>query len=658
MPPSDSPIPSPRAARPHRSPRPSRAIGAAAATFLAVLALVPNEGERGSASAQSQGAFTAADPRFAVRAPAAPGFADVVLRPARARLPRPGAQAASIAARSRFLAPDQDDGITVVQVSRSGAVPGASRPVTDFSEVQVAVDPTDPGHLLGGSKTFYAPADYDFYTGVFESFDAGRTWTQLQPPGVEDYGLTSDPVTTFDHLGNGYFTLLTRKAGGYTGLDMLTLPKGGSWLPPVVVDDDTTTTDKQWIAGDQSPASPYAGNLYMSWTDVGNPARIVFARSTDGNVTWSPPIELARGQVQGSTPAVAPDGTVYVLWGDGIFGSSGARLAVARSADGGASFGAPTTASSVRPIPFFLENGLAEGNFRSPASLPAFAAGPRDGALLAAWADYRHGDADIFAVRSLDGGRSWSAAQRVNDDPVGNGVDQIQPQVAIAPNGRMSIAWHDRRLPCPDLPFIPDDHVGRENFCLETFMARSYDAGLTWQPNIRAGAQAWDWSQSLPIVSRGTTPPTGFVGDYIGLAATDAADYPFWPATADLGANPDRSQEVFVGIVPAPDEPPASPTPSPSLSPAPTESPTPMPPETSLPPPTTPDPTPTPAPTEATATPSPTDTPPPTATEASATPSPSATATIEVTATPHPPTPTTPAAIRRLIYLPLASSRE
>ena len=123
-------------------------------------------------------------------------------------------------------------------------------------------------HLLGASKFFYRPERYEFFTGVFESFDGGLTWTQEQPEGVESYTLTSDPVTTFDDAGNGYFTLLTR---GPTGLDMLKKPRQGSWGRPVAV-DRTTNTDKQWIAGDQNPRgqSPFAGNVYMSWTDFGS----------------------------------------------------------------------------------------------------------------------------------------------------------------------------------------------------------------------------------------------------------------------------------------------------------------------------------------------------------------------------------------------------
>ena len=308
-----------------------------------------------------------------------------------------------------------------IQVSRDGETQGASRPVTDFSEVHLAASPIDPEHLIGSSKFFHTPERYGFYTGVFESFDGGLSWSQSQPDGIEAYSLTSDPVNTFDHLGNGYFTLLTR---GPTGLDMLKKAKDGAWSLPTVV-DRSTTTDKQWIVGDMDLAetSPHAGNVYMSWTDVGNPARIVFSRSSDGNASWSrPPLELARGNLQGSIPAVGPDGTVYVIYGDTIFGDA-ARGSIkwVKSNDGGASFSAPAVAAETVSLPFQLPNTI----FRAPASLPAFAVSPTSGQLFVAWADYRGGDADILLARSSDGGASWDAPRRMNDDPVDGGKHWI-----------------------------------------------------------------------------------------------------------------------------------------------------------------------------------------------------------------------------------------
>lgn len=473
--------------------------------------------------------------------PTGPDFQGVTLIPFQAHNPTRAAWEATLAQNERYLSPD--DVLPNIQVSHSGWITGASHFVNDFSEVMVYLDPTAPDHLLGCSKFFYEPSTYSFYTGVFESYDGGYTWTQLQPDGVETYSMTSDPVTTFDHLGNGYFTLLTR---GPTGLDMLKKPVSSDWQLPVVV-DRTTYTDKQWIMGDQDPQgiSPYAGYLYMSWTDV-SASRIVFSRSIDGNTTWSSPLQLASSSVQGSIPGVAPDGTVYVVFGRNIFyGPAPGTIEFVKSTDGGVSFTSAAVAANITAIPWHLPDPFNNNpNFRSPASLPAFAVSPTNGNLYAAWADYRNNDSDIYFARSTDGGDTWDPAVRLNDDPISNGIDQWQPQVSVAPNGRVAVMWFDRRLPCPDLPWIPAAHVGVLNGCIDTFMTRSFDDGQTWVPNIRASAQTWDWTLNLPF-----TGSDGFIGDYQGIASNDIYDFPFWNATANLGENDENYQEVFIAMV-------------------------------------------------------------------------------------------------------------
>ncbi|MBN1661181.1 MAG: hypothetical protein JXA93_22505, partial [Anaerolineae bacterium] len=304
--------------------------------------------------------------------PTGPDFSGVNLIPFPAQNPARATWEATLEQNEAYLVPPEALPENI-QVSHSGTFTYASHPLNDFSEVMVYLDPTDPDHLLGASKFFYYPAGYDFYTGVFESYDGGLTWTQFQPAGVEVYSLTSDPVTTFDHAGNGYFTLLTRTP---TGLDMLKKPVGGNWQMPVIV-DRTTSTDKQWIMGDQDPqgASPYAGNLYMSWTSFGGPVTgIVFSRSTDSNLTWSVPIGLAGGDIQGSIVGTAPDGTVYVVYGRNIFyGPTAGTMEFVKSTNGGSSFTPPAVAANMTAIPYYLPNPFGGNNFRSPASLPAFA---------------------------------------------------------------------------------------------------------------------------------------------------------------------------------------------------------------------------------------------------------------------------------------------
>jgi hypothetical protein len=106
--------------------------------------------------------------------------------------------------------------------------------------------------------------------------------------------------------------------------------------------------------------------------------------------------------------------------------------------------------------------------------------------------------------------------------------------------------WFDRRLACPDLPWIPAEHRGDANSCIDTFMTRSFDEGQSWVPNLRVSAQTWDWTINLPLDQSGN----GFIGSYQGIASSNEFDFPFWNATANLGDNPENSQQVFVARVP------------------------------------------------------------------------------------------------------------
>ena len=95
----------------------------------------------------------------------------------------------------------------------------------------------------------------------------------------------------------------------------------------------------------------------------------------------------------------------------------------------------------------------------------------REGRLFAAWHDARNGDWDVFVRRSTDGGRRWSEARRLNDDPVGNGRHQYQPRLGVAPGGRLDAVFYDRR----------SDADNVRNDVRYTF---STDGARTFAPNV------------------------------------------------------------------------------------------------------------------------------------------------------------------------------
>ena len=144
--------------------------------------------------------------------------------------------------------------------------------------------------------------------------------------------------------------------------------------------------------------------------------------------------------------------------------------------------------------------GLLQGGFRNnefPSLAIDFSQGPGKGPLYVAWNDGRNGVTpdgfppgfigitynfgDAFVTRSDDGGTTWSAAVKVNDDiGAANHIDHYLPGVAVSGNGTLGVCWYDRRR-------------DSENFLIDRECASSRDRGQTWEVSetpLAAGSES------------------------------------------------------------------------------------------------------------------------------------------------------------------------
>ena len=130
------------------------------------------------------------------------------------------------------------------------------------------------------------------------------------------------------------------------------------------------------------------------------------------------------------------------------------------------------------------------------------ATGRRRGTLYVNWIDERHGDPDVFVMRSGDLGASWSAPVRVNDDPVGNGAAQFFTWMAVDPaDGSVNVVFYDRR--------------GLDGTMTGVTLARSLDGGRTFVNH--------------PIdLDPFACNPDVFFGDYTGIDARDGLVIPIF----------------------------------------------------------------------------------------------------------------------------------
>src|SRR5205809_459394 len=78
---------------------------------------------------------------------------------------------------------------------------------------------------------------------------------------------------------------------------------------------------------------------------------------------------------------------------------------------------------------------------------------------------------DVMFVRSTDGGLTFSAPLRINDDPVNPSKWHWFGTFSVAPNGRLDAVWYDTRN-------------AANNTDSQLFYSYSTDGGVTWSPNV------------------------------------------------------------------------------------------------------------------------------------------------------------------------------
>jgi len=272
--------------------------------------------------------------------------------------------------------------------------------------------------------------------------------------------------------------------------------------------------DKNWLAIDTNPNSPCFGNIYYTFTKFTGLAGafpIVFSRSTDGGFSFSEPKPVSQkgleGTVstQGSNIAVASSGTVYVAYRTFTTPSDPTvRLQVVKSTDCGKTFDKPVTAATFTPMPRQAE-GLA---FRTPTNAWIAVDDTNPNTVYAAYMALSGSpaNADIFVVRSTDGGRTWGTPVKVNDDKTNK--HQFWPAIVVS-NGVLHVAWFDfRDSPNPEDPALTNDvlnvyYASSNGVTYPVFSHNVRVSDLGHQPNCR-------------MFGEGTV---AFHGDYIELAA-------------------------------------------------------------------------------------------------------------------------------------------
>ena len=167
---------------------------------------------------------------------------------------------------------------------------------------------------------------------------AASAWHDSGDVPTPGWAVLSDPTLAWDNSGNVFLVGLPGQnppTPTVVGIAVYKSSDGGqSWSSPNLI-HTSGGDDKQWAAGDANPSSPFHGRVYIAWDD-GSSMR--FARSLDHGATWVGTAGQGVGSVLATNSFspemnVAADGTIYIVWINGIFTGTIIRMLV--STNGG-----------------------------------------------------------------------------------------------------------------------------------------------------------------------------------------------------------------------------------------------------------------------------------------------------------------------------------
>lgn len=295
----------------------------------------------------------------------------------------------------------------------------------------------------------------------------GIAWSEpieyVPPAGSCDKpGMAIDPVSGTIYIAYTLFAGLTNPA---SGLWLLRSTDGGqSFLPPVQVASIPPTSG----AHAAFPVVLLDGSLALAWktgrtTDP--TVTLYFARSTDGGDTFSGPSVVATActfnapgtdgspvfpQLALDRSSAASRGALYLAWQTACpreGASTAGDLAVTRSNDSGASWGAPVVANSDSGTALHVQPTLTVDGYGRP--------------WLFAYRVIAMGDSSIatlVSMRSEDGGATFEPIQEVTDVPsVWGVIAEPGPQnygeyiTAITTGDYVHVAYCDARFRDPDV---------------------------------------------------------------------------------------------------------------------------------------------------------------------------------------------------------------
>ncbi|MCE9627162.1 MAG: glycoside hydrolase, partial [Candidatus Eisenbacteria bacterium] len=283
--------------------------------------------------------------------------------------------------------------------------------------------------VAAGWNDSFDPGGPRSFSGYGYSADGGRTWKDggILPHGTDDQ-LLGDPALAVDAKGTFYYAQLYARPG----VQLAVAVSRGRFMNDVLTFDKAIVAalptgqgqlDKEWIAIDKR-----TGEIYVTYTNFletgGN--QIEMVRSKDEGQTWTMPMvltDVATESVQGSRPAVGPNGELYVVYTVTDLTDFSDHMRVLKSTDHGRTFG-PRVNVGEAPGSKGLSTNFVSGppgfNRGFGVEFPSIAVnhgGERKGTIYVAWNEAVNWQADPLGgagvVAELENNNSATTANEI-----------------------------------------------------------------------------------------------------------------------------------------------------------------------------------------------------------------------------------------------------
>jgi hypothetical protein len=328
--------------------------------------------------------------------------------------------------------------LAVAMLALAAGTASAAATISDLQPLS-GMSPFKPGGCgVPGSPTFDSEAEPSFAVNPKDPMNAIAVWQQDR--FVVDGGALSNIVAVTQNGGATWSTVLvpgiSRCTGGpdeRTSDPWVSIgPDGIAYLATLTFTDD--------------PALAAGG--------LAGPTNQLVSRSTDGGLTWSAPTTVIANGHYNDREAIAADprkpGVAYESFVDrlGAFGETGVNE-FSKTTDSGATFSAPQSNYTAAP-----------GNLPDPSVITVQPDGTLVNVFMLANATAVLPGPDtpftVMAMRSTDGGATWSQPQAIDQVPPAQPEDESTntevrafPLVsaATAPDGTLYVVYNDIQSP-------------------------------------------------------------------------------------------------------------------------------------------------------------------------------------------------------------------